>query len=155
MQIIEFGYSDLITPEIPILEGQMRLFENRECFAEAYMKMEAELDEILRELGMDPDSECREFQWLKEVILLAVRYPNTWQVRYLERIGKREGITRERVRQILYKAVWDHWNVRSAFVLSNHFGQPIQTQFERVKPTHIEFISLLLEKLQEKHRIRS
>ena len=154
MRIVK-NYEDWITPEIPILEGQMRLFENRECFAEAYMKMEAELDEILRELGMDPDSECREFQWLKEVILLAVRYPNTWQVRYLERIGKRECITRERIRQILYKTVGDHWNVRSAFVLSNHFGQPIQTKFERVKPTHIEFISLLLEKLQEKHRIRS
>ena len=150
MRIVK-NYEDLITPEIPILEGQMRLFENRECFAEAYMKMEAELDEILRELGMDPDSERRDFQWLKEVILLAVRYPNTWQVRYLDRIGKREGITRERVRQILWKAVWDHWNVRSAFVLSNHFGHPIQTQFERVKPTHIEFITLLSEELRKKY----
>ena len=154
MRIVK-NYTDLITPEIPILEGQMRLFENRECFAEAYMKMEAELDEILRELGMDPDSECREFRWLKEVILLAVRYPNTWQVRYLERIGKREGITRERVRQILWKAVWDHWNVRSAFVLSNHFGHPIQMKFQYVKPNHIEFITLLSEKLREKHQIRS
>ena len=115
------------------------------------MKMEAELDEILRELGMDPDSECREFQWLKEVILLAVRYPNTWQVRYLERIGKRECITRERVRHILHKAVWDHWNVRSAFVLSNHFGQPIQTKFKYVKPNHIEFITLLSEELRKKY----
>lgn len=149
MRIVK-NYTDLITPEIPILEGQMRLFENRECFAEAYMKMEAELDEILRELGMDPGGGRQDFRWLKEVILLAVRYPNTWQVRYLERIGKRECITRERVRQILYKAVWDHWNVRSAFVLSNHFGQPIQTQFERVKPNHIEFIALLSQALRNK-----
>lgn len=119
------------------------------------MSLEVELDHILTELGMNPLGDKRDFAWLKEVILLAVRYPNTWHVRYLELIGEREGITRERVRQILYKAVWDHWNVRSAFVLSNHFGHPIQTQFERVKPNHIEFISLLLEKLQEKHRISS
>ena len=115
------------------------------------MKMEAELDEILRELGMDPDSERRDFQWLKEVILLAVRYPNTWQVRYLELIGKREGITRERVRQILYKAVWDQWDIRSFFVLNNHFSDPIQTKFERVKPNHIEFVTLLSEELRKKY----
>lgn len=119
------------------------------------MDLETELDHLLAELGMNPLGDKRGFALLKEVILLAIRYPNTWQARYLERIGKRECITRERVRQILYKAVWDHWTPQSAHVLSNHFGHPIQTQFERMKPTHIEFISLLSEKLREKYRIKS
>ena len=113
--------------------------------------MEAELNHILTDLGMSTTR--RDFQWLKEVILLAVHHPDTWQVRYLELIGKREGITRERVRQILYKAVWDHWTPRSVHILSEHFGHPIQTQFERVKPNHIEFITLLSEELREKYRI--
>ena len=117
--------------------------------------MEKELNQILLELGMDPGGNRREFQWLKEVIGLAVRRPSTWQESYLEFIGRREGIARERVRQILYKAAWDHWTPRSIHILSEHFGHPIQTQFERVKPTHIEFISLLSEKLREKYRIKS
>ena len=115
--------------------------------------MEQELNQILLELGMDPGGNRREFQWLKEVIGLAVRYPNTWQVRYLDLIGRREGITRERVRQILCKAVWNHWTPRSVHILSEHFGHPIQTQFERVKPNHIEFVSLLSEELRAKYRI--
>ena len=112
------------------------------------MNIETEVDHILTELGMNP---LGDKAWLKEVVLLAVRYPNTWQVRYLEQIGKRECITRERVRQILYKAVWDHWTPQSAHILGNHFGPPIQTQFERVKPTHIEFITLLSEELRKKY----
>ena len=115
------------------------------------MDLENELDHILTELGMNPLGGKRDFALLKEVILLAVRHPNTWQDRYLELIGKREGITRERVRQILYKAVWDHWNVRSAFVLSNHFGHPIQTQFEYIRPNHVEFAALLAGKLRSKY----
>lgn len=115
------------------------------------MSLEVELNYILTELGMDPLGDKRDFAWLKEVILLAVRYPNTWQVRYLERIGKRECITRERVRQILYKAVWDHWTPQSAHVLSNHFGHPIQTKFKYVKPNHIEFITLLSKELRKKY----
>ena len=119
------------------------------------MGLEVELNYILTELGMDPLGDKRDFAWLKEVILLAIRYPNTWQFRYLELIGKREGITRERVRQILYKAVWNKWNVQSVFVLSNYFGHPVQTQFERVKPTHIEFIALLSEQLLRKQQIQT
>ena len=119
------------------------------------MDLETELDHILAELGMNPLGDKRDFAWLKEVILLAVRYPNTWQAHYLERIGKREGITRERVRQILYKAVWDHWNVRSAFVLSNHFGHPIQMEFEHVRPNHIELVALLSAECREKYGIEA
>ena len=113
--------------------------------------MEKELNQILLELGMDPGGNRREFQWLKEVIGLAVRRPSTWQESYLEFIGRREGIARERVRQILYKAAWDHWTPRSIHILSEHFGHPIQTQFERVKPNHIEFITLLTEELRKKY----
>ena len=119
------------------------------------MNIETELDQILAELGMDPLGDKREFAWLKEAILLAIRYPNTWQARYLELIGKREGITRERVRQVLYKAIWDHWTPPSAHVLSNHFGHPIQTQFERVKPNLIEFIALVTEQLLRKQQIQT
>ena len=115
------------------------------------MDLETELDHILAELGMNPLGDKRDFALVKEVILLAVRYPNTWQVRYLERIGKRECITRERVRQILYKAVWDHWTPQSVHILSEHFGRPIQPQFKRVKPTHIEFITLLSEELLKEY----
>ena len=118
------------------------------------MNIETELDQILAELGMNSLGEKRDFAWLKEGILLAIRYPNTWQDRYLELIGKREGITRERVRQILYKAVWDGWNIQSAFILNNHFGHPIQTQFEYVRPNHIEIIALLSEELREKYQIK-
>lgn len=117
------------------------------------MSLEVELDHTLTELGMNPLGDKRGFAWLKEVILLAVRYPNTWQVRYLEQIGKRECITRERVRQILYKAVWDRWTPRSVHILSEHFGHPIQTKFKYVKPNHIEFITLLSEELRAKYRI--
>ena len=115
------------------------------------MDLETELDHILAELGMNPLGDKRDFALLKEVILLAIRYPNTWQVRYLERIGKRECITRERVRQILYKAAWDHWTPRSVHILSEHFGHPIRTKFKYVKPNHIEFITLLSEELWKKY----
>ena len=113
--------------------------------------MGAELDHILAELGMNPLGDRRDFHLLKEVILLAIRYPNTWQVRYLEQIGKREGITRERVRQILHKAVWDRWTPQSVHILSEHLGHPIQTKFKYVKPNHIEFIALLSKELQKKY----
>ena len=115
------------------------------------MDLETELDHILAELGMNPLGDKRDFALLKEVILLAIRYPNTWQVRYLERIGKRECITRERVRQILYKAAWDHWTPRSVHILREHFGHPIQPKFKYVKPNHIEFITLLSEELRKKY----
>lgn len=143
------NYEELVVPEIPMLEGQMKLFDDGRFDKNLYMEIEAELDEILIQLGMNPPGNRREFRWLKEVILLAVHFPSTWQVLYLEMIGKREGITRERVRQILYKAVWDNWNVRSAFALSDHFGHAIQMQFERVKPNHIEFVRLLSEELRK------
>lgn len=119
------------------------------------MDLEVDLNHILAELGMNPLADRRDFMWLKEVILLAVRYPDTWQDSYLEMMGTREGITRERVRQILCKAVWDHWHPESEHILCAYFGHSIQTQFERVKPTHIELIELLSEQLLRKHQIQT
>ena len=72
---------------------------------------------------------------------------------YAEHIGKRESITRERVRQILHKAVWNNWNVNSKDVLKNHFGADIQIKFKYVKPNHVEFIKLIADNLREKHHI--
>ena len=111
------------------------------------MYLEDELDLVLTKLDMEPI--FRDFAWLKEVILLAIYEPSTWQESYLEMIGKREGITRERVRQILHKAVWDHWTPQSKQILCMHFGTSVQMQFDYVKPNHIEFITLLSGELRK------
>ena len=116
------------------------------------IELENELDQILSELCMAP-IDHRDFGWLQEVILMAVRDPLSWEAEYAEYIGKRESITRERVRQILHKAVWNNWNVNSKDVLKNHFGADVQMNFEYVKPNHVEFIKLIADNLREKHHI--
>ena len=113
------------------------------------MHLEDELDLVLTKLDMEPI--FRDFAWLKEVILLAIYDPSTWQESYLKMIGKREGITGERVRQILHKAVWDHWTPQSKQILCMHFGTSIQMQFKYVKPNHIEFITMLSGELRKNH----
>ena len=115
-------------------------------------KVLIELAEILSELGMAPESH-RDFGWLQEVILMAVRAPLRWEAEYAEYIGKRESITRERVRQILHKAVWNNWNVNSKDVLKNHFDADVQMNFEYVKPNHVEIIKLIADNLRKKHHI--
>ena len=115
-------------------------------------KVLMELEQILSELCMAP-TDHRDFGWLQEVILMAVRDPATWEEEYAEYIGKRENITRERIRQILHKAVWNNWNVNSKDVLKNHFGADVQMKFEYVKPNHVEFIKLIADNLREKHHI--
>ena len=123
--------------------------ENKE---KIFAAIETELAEILSDLGMAP-TDHRDFGWLQEVILMAVRDPLSWEAEYAEYIGKRESITRERVRQILHKAVWNNWNVNSKDVLKNHFGADVQMNFEYVKPNHVEFIKLIADNLREKHHI--
>ena len=120
---------------------------------EKILEIEVELEQILIQLGMDHDGNNRGFRWVKEVTLHAIFHPDCWKENYLELIGKREGVTREHVRQILYKAVWDNWTPKSAHVLGNHFGNPIQTKFECVKPNHIELVTLLSEQLREQYQI--
>ena len=107
------------------------------------------MEQILRELGMAPESH-RDFGWLKEIILMAVRDPDTWEAQYAEEIGKREGITRERVRQILHKAVWNHWTQESGRVIEQHFGADVPMNFEYVKPNHLEFVKLLASVLRDR-----
>ena len=123
--------------------------ENKE---KVFAELEAELDQILIELSMAPESH-RDFGWLQEVILMAMRDPQSWEAEYAEYIGKRECITCERVRQILHKAVWNNWNVNSKAVLKNYFGVDVQMNFEYVKPNHVEFIKLIADNLREKHHI--
>lgn len=117
-----------------------------------FTAIETELAEILSELGMAPTGH-RDFGWLQEVILMAVRNPLIWEAKYAEYIGKRENITRERIRQILHKAAWNNWNVNSKDVLKNHFGADVQINFEYVKPNHVEFIKLIADNLREKYHI--
>lgn len=123
--------------------------ENKE---KTFAAIETELAQILNELCMAPETH-RDFGWLQEVILMAVRDPQSWEAEYAEYIGKRESITRERVRQILHKAVWNNWNVNSKDVLKNHFGADVQMNFEYVKPNHVEFIKLIADNLCKKHHI--
>lgn len=115
-------------------------------------KVLIELEQILSELCMAP-TDHRDFGWLQEVILMAVRHPLIWEAEYAEYIGKRESITRERVRQILYKAVWNNWKVDSKDVIKNHFGADVQMNFEYVKPNHVEFIKLIADNLRLKYSI--
>ena len=114
-------------------------------------ELEIELVQILEELDMAPDSH-RDFGWLREVIIMAVRNPFTWDAQWAEYIGKRENITRERVTRILHKAVWNRWNLNSENIIKKHFGA-VQAQFEYVKPNHIELIKLIAEGLREKYLV--
>lgn len=113
--------------------------------------MTEELDQIMTKLGMNPLGEHRGFKWLKELILIAVSDPDGWQNDFLMNIGKRESITRERVRQILCKAVCDNWSNTSKSILEEHFGYHIQAKFEYVKPNPVEFITLISNELRENH----
>lgn len=116
-----------------------------------YFKIEEELEQIMINLGMDSTINHRGFEWLMELIMLAIYQPNSWQDNYLEDIGKKENLTRERVRQILYKAAWNNWHKESRAILEAHFGHPMQTQFKHLKPNHIEFISLISNELRKRH----
>ena len=124
--------------------------ENKE---KTFAAIETELAQILNELCMAPETH-RDFGWLQEVILMAVRDPVTWESQYAEYIGKRENITRERIRQILHKAVWNNWKADSGEIIKNHFGDNVQMKFEYVKPNHVEFISLMADNLREKYQIQ-
>lgn len=117
-----------------------------------FVKLKEEIDQIFAELSMDNPRYCRGVSWLKELVLIAVRDPDTWDDEYLEYIGKRENITRERVRQILHKAAWDNWSKDSKAVLENHFESPVQIKFEYDKPNHIEFITLISSELCKKYK---
>ena len=117
------------------------------------VEIEYELIQILTDLGMEPIGR-RDHLFLKEAILMAIQSPNSWETDYLDCIGRRENITRERVRQMLHKAAWNHWRVNSKELLSKHFGHPVQTHFEYVKPNHVEFITLISKEMRTKYKDR-
>ena len=114
------------------------------------VEIEYELIQILTDLGMEPVGR-RDHLFLKEVILMAIQSPNSWENDYLDCIGRRENISRERVRQMLHKAAWNNWGVDSKELLSKHFGHPIQADFEYVRPNHIELIALISKEFRLKY----
>lgn len=129
------------------MKGCFKMENKEKTFAD----IETELAEILSELGMASETH-RDFGWLQEVILMAVRDPVTWESQYAEYIGKRENITRERIRQILHKAVWNNWKADSGEIIKNHFGDNVQMKFEYIKPNHVEFISFIADNLRKKYQ---
>lgn len=116
------------------------------------IQLEAEILEILAKLGIPAESNATEI--LKTIILSAVTEAASFDLDdQYDKIGRANQITRERVRQILHKAVWNNWNVNSKDVLKNHFGADVRMNFEYVKPNHVEFIKLIADNLREKHHI--
>ena len=113
-------------------------------------ELESELDRVLVALGMDTLG-GRACGWMRETILMAVADPDGWQDIYAERIGEREHITSERVRQILWKTAATHWSRSGGDILSEILGAPVKTSFEYVKPTGVEFISMISYRLRAKH----
>ena len=120
-----------------------------------YTELESELNQIFTELGMEPN-ENRAFMWLKELIMIAVRSPAVWSDSYLEDIGKRENLTRERVRQLLWRTAAEKWNFsKGCEVLCNHFGDSVEINFTiKSKPSAEEFVTLLADNLRAKYQIQ-
>ena len=116
-----------------------------------YFEIEEEVEQIMINLGMNFPLNQRSFEWFIELIMLAIYSPNSWQKDCFESIGNRENLTRERVRQTLYKAAWNNWHKDSKYILEKHFGYPVQAQFEHITPNHIEFVELISNELRKKH----
>lgn len=119
---------------------------------EEQIGLEAEICQILIKLRMNPTYSSN-YMCLKDAILIAIDHPNTWQDTYLETIGKQRNVTRERIRQILYKAACDNWNKESKNVLAVHFGRDVQTHFQYAKPNHIEFIEMMANLIRENNSL--
>lgn len=119
---------------------------------EKTIQLETELNDIMVELAIDPE-EHRYFAWLRDLVLLAAVHPDSWQDKYLIKIGLVENVTYERIRQILYKTAWDHWSVHAETVLYNHFSHSLQISFAFGKPNHEEFILLLSNALRNKYEL--
>lgn len=135
--------------KVIIIESILEKLENNEI---KRIKLEKEVDEILVELNMNP-YEKRDFLWVKEAILLAINNPKTWNELLLEKLGKKVNITRERVRQILEKAVWNNWTRKSSELLVERLGAFIKFDFEYSKPHYGEVVEIILNYLREKYKI--
>lgn len=126
--------------------------ENKE---KVFAALEVELDEIFAEIEADNPRGRRGASMLKELILVAVRYPESWQKGSIEAFGRRYSITRERIRQILWRTAAEAWNIKLWKGLCERFGHSIKVKFEIIsKPNTKEFVTLLADNLREKYHIQ-
>ena len=95
-----------------------------------FAELEAELDEIFAEMGMDNPRYRQGASMLRELILVAVRYPDGWWNGSYEVFGRRYNITRERIRQILWRTAAESWNIKYWKELCERFGHNIELKFE-------------------------
>lgn len=126
--------------------------ENKE---KVFAEVEAELDEIFAEMDMDNQRYRQGASMLKELILVAVRYPDGWWNGSYEVFGRRYNITRERIRQILWRTAAESWNIKYWKGLCERFGHNIELKFEIIsKPNTEEFVTLFADNLREKYQIQ-
>lgn len=126
--------------------------ENKE---KVFAEVEAELNEIFAEMDMDNQRYRQGASMLKELILVAVRYPENWAKGSYEVFGRRYNITRERIRQILWRTAAESWNIKYWKGLCERFGHNIELKFEIIsKPNTEEFVTLFADNLREKYQIQ-
>ena len=126
--------------------------ENKE---KVFMELENELDEIFAEMDMDNPRYRQGAPMLRELILVAVRYPDGWWNGSYEVFGRRYNITRERIRQILWRTAAESWNIKYWKGLCERFGHNIELKFEIIsKPNTEEFVTLFADNLREKYQIQ-
>ena len=126
--------------------------ENKE---KVFAEIEAELNEIFAEMGMDNPRYRQGAPMLRELILVAVRYPDGWRNGIYEVFGRRYNITRERIRVILWRTAAESWNIKYRKGLSERFGHDIELKFKIIsKPNTEEFVTLFADNLREKYQIQ-
>ena len=126
--------------------------ENKE---KVFVAFEAELDEIFAEMDMGNQRDRQGASMLKELILVAVCYPEGWQKGCLEAFGRRYNITRERISQILWRTAAESWNIKYLKGLCERFGHDIELKFEIIsKPNTTEFVTLFADNLRQKYHIQ-
>lgn len=135
-----------------MLLSKLEIINNDTVFA----KIESELNQIFTELGM-ADPRCnRCSSWLKMLILIAIHYPSEWNDGHIEYISRYSNITRERVRQFLWRTAAENWKYSEGReVLCNHFGDSVEINFTiKSKPNAEEFVTLLADNLRAKYEIQ-
>lgn len=119
------------------------------------IELEAELGEIFAEMETGNPRHRQGVPLLKELILVAVRYPESWEKGSLEAFGRRYGVTRERIRQILWRTAAEIWHIKYRKSLCERFGHPIELKFTVIsKPNTKDFVTLFADNLREKYHIQ-
>ena len=86
---------------------------------------------------------------------IAVQYPNTWQKGYLNAFAYRYNLTRETIRVRFWRTTAESWNIGCIKILTEHFGYPINPNFQLIsKPHNAEFTILLADHLRAKYKIQ-